>query len=66
MSRAIIHLNIILGAQGGAFDGYFGGKGASMQGDFSLYAGETLSILVGRMPYQIAATFPAGGGGQNL
>jgi hypothetical protein len=51
------------GAQGCAKSGLTGGLGASMQGDFSLYAGQVLSILVGQQPCSVTTLYPGGGGG---
>ena len=51
------------GAQGCASSGLLGGRGASMQGIFSLTAGETLSILVGQQPCATTTLYPGGGGG---
>ena len=50
-----------VGAQGGGASG-IGGLGASMQGVFSLTAGQTLTILVGQQGIQ-TGSFPSGGGG---
>jgi hypothetical protein len=51
------------GAQGCAYSGLNGGRGASMQGVFSLTAGQTLSILVGQQPCATTIVYPGGGGG---
>jgi len=51
------------GAQGCAKSGITAGLGASMQGAFSLYAGQILSILVGQQPCSVTTLYPGGGGG---
>jgi hypothetical protein len=50
------------GAQGGSGNLVFGCLGASIKGLFSLYGGQTLSILVGQQPS--STTWPGGGGGR--
>lgn len=55
------------GAQGGSYigvvPGILGGLGASIQGDFSVTPGETLSILVGEKGMDFDASGAGGGGG---
>lgn len=54
------------GAQGGTANGYTGGKGARMRGDFALTAGQTIKILVGQQGIggtNSQATHYSGGGG---
>ena len=53
-----------VGAQGcSRSSSYQGCLGASMQGSFSLSAGQTLSILVGMQPCSVTTLFPGGAGG---
>jgi hypothetical protein len=53
-----------VGAQGCSRSSlYEGCLGASMQGSFSLSAGQTLSILVGMRPCTVTTRYPGGAGG---
>jgi hypothetical protein len=59
----LIFFFITVGAQGCASNTATGGLGASLQGVFYLFAGQSLSILVGQQPCRSGTKYPGGGGG---
>ena len=54
----------VWGAQGGTSDVYEGGKGSRMRGDFSLTAGQVLSVLVGQKGTD--SPYASGGGASGV
>jgi hypothetical protein len=52
-----------LGAQGGTVGSYTGGLGASMQGTFTVTAGQVLKVLAGQQGTQGSYSSAGGGGG---
>jgi hypothetical protein len=60
----VTHLTIqAIGAQGGMDEYVTGGKGASIQGEFDVTPGSTLTVLAGGMDSMDMGTFAGGGGG---